>query len=69
MISLYESVLTTDDLFLHMLRDATHRHRHDIQGEGEADWPVLSQVLLFALLEDWNDIGFPPLLRHFGCSP
>lgn len=69
MISLYESVLTTDDLFLHMFRDATHRHRHDIQGEGETDWPVLSQVLLFALLEDWSDIGFPSLLRHFGCSP
>ena len=44
--------------------------RDDIQNEllhrlsrdgGEADQPSVPWVLLLALLEDWSDIGFPPL--------
>jgi len=37
--------------------------------EGEANWPVVPQVLLLALFEDWSDIGYFPVLRQFSCSP
>ncbi|PKU27386.1 hypothetical protein llap_22310 [Limosa lapponica baueri] len=30
---------------------------------------VVSRVFLLALFEDWDDIGFPPVLRHLACSP
>jgi len=45
------------ELFCHLSRD-----------EGEADPPVVPWVLLLALFEDWSDMGFPPVLRHFSCS-
>lgn len=34
-----------------------------LRGMG-ADWPVISQVLLLALLEHWSDTRFPPVFRR-----
>ena len=64
--------MTTPDnlLFLHLLRDDIQKELflHLSREGGEAKQPVVSWVLLLALLEDWSDIGFAPVLRHFSCS-
>ena len=65
-----ESTLTTPDnlLFFHFLGD-------DIQNKlfrhfsRDGDWPVVSQILLLALLEDWSDTGYPAASRHLSHSP
>ncbi|XP_072216516.1 uncharacterized protein [Excalfactoria chinensis] len=36
---------------------------------GEADWPIITRVILLALFEDWGDIGHPPVFRHLPSSP
>ena len=47
-----------DKLFHHLSRD-----------RGEADWPVITWIFLFALFEDWSDIGYPPVFRDLPCCP
>jgi len=32
--------------------------------KGGADWPVVSWLLLLVLFEDWDDIGYTPVLKH-----
>jgi len=59
-------------LFLfHLLRDDIHNKLfpHLPRDRGEPVWPVVSQLLLLALFEDWSDDGFSPVLRHLMCSP
>lgn len=36
---------------------------------GESDWSVISWIFLLALFEDWNDICFPPVLKHLYWFP
>jgi len=36
---------------------------------GEADWSVVSWVLLLSLFEDSNDAGFPSVLGHLFSFP
>ena len=64
-------MLTAPDnlFFLHLLRDDVQNElfHHLSRDGGEADRPVAPRVLLLALFEDWNDIGFPQVLRHFSC--
>jgi len=66
-------MLTTPDnlLFLHFLRDDIQSELfHDLfRDGGGCGQPVVLWVLLLALFEDWGDIGFPSVLRHFSCSP
>jgi len=45
-------------LFHHLSRDGS-----------EADWLVVSWIVLLALLEDWRDLGYPSVFRHLYCSP
>lgn len=35
----------------------------------QADWPIVSQVLLPALFEDYSDTSFPPVFKHHSHSP
>ena len=58
-------------LFLLLLRDdiQSELFHHLSRDGGEADWPVVSWVLLLAIFEDWSDTGFSPVLGHFCCSP
>jgi len=35
---------------------------------GEADWSVVSQILLLAFFEDWSDIGYPSVFRYLSHS-
>lgn len=46
------------ELFHHFCRDGS-----------EADCHVVPRVFLLPLSEDRNDAVFPPVLRHFSCSP
>ena len=55
-------------LFLHLLRDDIQNELFHHLSKGEADWPVVSWVLLLVFFEDWSDICFPSVLRHFSCS-
>jgi len=50
--------LEIQDKFHHLSRD-----------RGEADWLIVSQILLLTLFEDWSDIGYPPILRHLSYYP
>ena len=64
-------MLTTPDnlLFLHLLHDGLQDKllHHLSRDGGEADQPVVPWVLLPPLFEDWNDIGFSPVLGHLSC--
>ena len=66
-----ESVLATPDklLFLHLLVDDLQDNLlHQLSRDGgEAEWPVVSWVLLLALFEDWSDTGLSPVLGHLSC--
>ena len=66
-------MLTTPDnlLFFQLLDDDLQNEvLHHLSRDGdEADWPVVPWVLHLAPFEDWSDIGFSPVLRHFFSSP
>jgi len=61
---------TPDDALFHLLGDDVWKKLfHNLPWERvEADWPVVSLVLLLALLGGWSDTEFPPVLRHLSCS-
>jgi len=40
---------------------------HLSRNRGEADWPVVSQTVLFTLSEDWSGIGYLSLIVYFTC--
>lgn len=43
---------------------------HHLSKDGdEADWPIISYVLLLALFEEGSNIGFSPLIEHLSSSP
>ena len=42
---------------------------HLSRDRGEADCPIVPQVLLLVLAEDWSDIGYPSVLGHLSCPP
>lgn len=46
-----------NDLLHHLSKDG-----------GEADWSVISYVLLLALFEDGSNIDFSPLIEHLFSS-
>jgi len=60
-----------NDLFFHLLGDDIQNKlfHHFTRDRGEAGRPVVFQVLLLALCEDWSDTGFPLVLKHFPFSP
>jgi len=59
---IFPLLTTADNLLLHLLGDDMQRKlfHHLPRNRGEADWTVVSSVLL-ALFEDWGDTGFPPV--------
>ena len=67
-----ESMLTTlDNLPFFLLHGDNIQNKlfhHIPRNGGEAEWPVVSPVLL-ALFEDWSDTGYSPELGHICCSP
>lgn len=67
-ILLGESILTIpDDLhFFYMLGDdlQSDLFHHLSRDDAEADWPVVSWLLLAALLEEGCNTGFHPVTRH-----
>ena len=71
--SLGESMLTSPDyLFLFQsLGDDIQNEQlhHSPRNGGEADQPVVSQLPLLALFEDWSHSSSPPALRHLSFSP
>jgi len=58
-------------LSFHLLGDYTQNKllHHLSRDRGEDGWPVVSQLLLLALFENWIDFGFPLVLRYLSCSP
>jgi len=67
-----KSMLTTtlNLLKFHLLGGDIHNKLfyHLPKDRGEADSPVVSQILLLALFEDWSDLDFPPVFRYLSCS-
>lgn len=54
-----ESLLTTpDNLLFQLLGDGIQNKllHHLSSNRDEVDWPVVAQILLLALFEDWCDI-------------
>jgi len=63
---------TSDNLLLSQLLGEGIQYKlfhHLSRDGGKADWPVLSQIILLALFEDWSDIGYHPVFRHLSHSP
>ncbi|XP_035424748.2 tubulin polymerization-promoting protein isoform X5 [Cygnus atratus] len=53
-------------MWMCMLSGPDHKVKRD---RGETEWPVVSRILLLALLEDWSDIGYPRAFKNLSCSP
>lgn len=72
-LPLGESLLTTpDNLHLFQLLGDSLQNKlfHHLPGDrGEAEWPVVFQLLPLAISEGWSNIGVPPVLRHLFYSP
>jgi len=61
---------TPDSVIFHLLEDDIKKLFHHLLGNrDEADWPVVSQLLLFAHFKNWCASDYPPVFRHLSLSP